>query len=222
MITTEQAYIKFLLKVNENFDTSKIAVDKGRFVELFNESQNKLIEFILDKKNEDDIRYIQKILVPEYKVSSSQTSKYYQLFELPKDYFDFASVYGKASTEDCTNKQISLYEAKSDNINEILSDEFNKPSFLAREAPFYLSSDNVKVYRDDFTYQSVHLTYYRYPTQVKLLDERDPESGFHPNYNPEFDAKFTDRVISIASGEFELNSESQKFQMDKQRSIQKI
>ena len=42
----ERAYEKFLLKANENFETSKIAVDRGRFTLLFNEAQNKMLENI--------------------------------------------------------------------------------------------------------------------------------------------------------------------------------
>lgn len=220
-MTTEQAYIKFLLKTNENLNTAKIAVDRARFVTLFNEAQNKLVEYTLEKKNEDDIRYIQKIVVTK-SISSSETSKEYQLFVLPENYFDFSSVYGVASKGKCTNRKIYLFEVKDDNINEILSDEFNNASFIAEEAPFSIASDSIKAYKEDFTYDKLYLTYYRYPTQIKLNDELNPESGFHPGTNPEFDDKFTDRILSLAAGEFELNNESQKSQADKQRTISKI
>ena len=221
-MTTQTAFDKFQIKVNKNFETGSIAVDRGRFVIIFNEAQNKLIEYILDKKNEDDIRYIQKILISDYPVSSSQSKMHYQDFQLPKDYFDFSSVYATATKGECKNKQMFLFEIKSDDKNEILQDKFNKPSFLEREAPFNITSDNIRVYRDEFEINRIFLSYYRYPVQIKLLTEEDPESDFDNSINPEFDDKFVDRILSLATGEFELNSENPKFQANKLSAIQKI
>jgi len=219
---TQTAFDKFLIKVNKNFETGSVAVDRGKFVLTFNEATNKLIEYILDKKNEDDIRYIQKILISDYPVSPSESKINYQNFPLPKNYFDFSSASAIASKEKCNNKTLFLYEIKGDDKNDILQDEFNKPSFEAREAPFNITSDNLRVYIDDFAIDKVMLNYYRYPIQIKLLNEDDPESDFDNNIDPEFDDKFIDRVLSIASGEFELNVENPKTQADKARAINKI
>lgn len=221
-MTTQTAFDKFQIKVNKNLETGSIAVDRGRFVLIFNEAQNRLIEYILDKKNEDDVRYIQKILISDFPISSSESKIGYQNFPLPKDYFDFSSVNASASKEKCQNKQMFLFEMKDDNKNELLQDEFNKPSFEARESFFNITSDNLRVYTDDFTLDKILLSYYRYPVQIRLLNNDDPESDFDNSINPEFDDKFVDRVLSIASGEFELNVENPKSQFDKQRAIQKL
>lgn len=221
-MTTQTAFDKFQIKVNKNLETGSIAVDRGRFVLIFNEAQNRLIEYILDKKNEDDIRYIQKILVSDFPISSSESKINYQNFTLPKDYFDFSNVFALASREKCKEKTMFLFEIKDDDKNEILQDEFNKPSFEARESPFNITSDNLRVYRNDFTIDKILLSYYRYPVQIKLLNEEDPESEFDNSINPEFDDKFVDRILSIASGEFELNVENPKSQADKGRAIQKL
>lgn len=216
------AYDKFQIKVNKNSGTGKISIDKGRFVIIYNEAQNKLIEYILDKKNEDDIRYIEKILVSDYLITSSESKENYQRFNLPKDYFDFSSAYAKATKGVCRNEKIFLFEIKDDDKGEIMQDEFNKPSFEARESPFHITSGTVKLYKDDFSFTSLYLSYYRYPVQIKLKDEEDPEGDFDETLNPEFDDKFVDRIISLASGEFELNNESQKAQFDKMRAQQKL
>lgn len=221
-MTTQTAFDKFQIKINKNLETGSIAVDRGRFVLIFNEAQNKLIEYILDKKNEDDIRYIQRILVSDFPVSSSQSKTYYQDFQLPENYFDFSTVYATATKEKCKNKQMFLFEIKSDDKNEILQDEFNKPSFEARETPFNITADNLRVYRDDFILDKVYLSYYRQPVQLRLLNEEDPESDFDNTINPEFDDKFTDRILSVAAGEFELNAENPKSQANKLGAIQKI
>lgn len=218
----QTAYEKFQIKVNRNYETGKVAVDEGRFVLIYNEAQNKLIEYILDKKNEDDIRYIQAILVSDLPVSSSESKMNYQDFLLPKDYFDFSSAYAKASQGECKDKTIYLYEIKDDDKGELMQDESNKPSFLARESALHVTSNKIKVYKEDFVINKLLLSYYRYPVQIKLKNEEDPESGFNELFNPEFDDKFVDRIISIASGEFEANNENQKAQFDKQRAQSKI
>lgn len=222
-MTTQTAFDKFQMKVNNNSETGKIAVDRGRFVLLFNEAQNRLVEYILDKKSEDDIRYIEAILVQQYKLTLSKSNKEYQNYSLPKDYFDFSSLHATANKGECQDKKMTLFEIKDDDSPLILEDENSNPSFLAREAPFSIASNKIKIYKDEtYEYNNVLLNYYRYPIQIKLVNDADPESEFIENLNPEFDDKFTDRIISIAAGVFELNNENQKAQFDVQMAKQKI
>lgn len=56
-------YLRALQKAEENMTNGGIKLDKARFVQLFNDEQNRLVRYILDKKNEEDIRYIQKLVV---------------------------------------------------------------------------------------------------------------------------------------------------------------
>ncbi len=215
------AYDKFQIKVNKNSETGKMSVDRGRFVLTFNEVTNKLIEYILEKRNEDDIRYIQKILMSDFPISSPVSKEDYQKFKLPDNYFDFSSAYGKASRDYCKDVKITLFEFKDDDKGEVLVDEYNSPSFEAREAPFHITDDHLKVYVKDFNLSKLYLSYYRYPVQIKLQDEENPESEF-ADIHPEFDDKFVDRIISLASGESELNNENPKSQADKARAQNKL
>lgn len=221
-MTTEQAYVRFLMKIDNNFENSIVSGDRGRFVIIFNEAQNKMLENILDRKKDDEIRYIQKMLVSNHSIKKDKSVEYADTFKLPENYFDFSSAYSKASTKTCKDAKINLYEIKDDNKVEILQDEFNKPSFLAREAPLTISSDKIYIYNDGFTHDNLFLSYYRYPAQIKLLVEDDPESPFDTDVNPEFDDKFMDRVISMAASEFEINASDPKYQVNIQRAIQKI
>jgi len=221
-MTSEQTYDKFIIKINKNATTDGVGCDKGKFVIIFNEVQNKFPEYILDKKYEDDIRYIQQLLVEDKKIPSSTFHKDSQDFELPKNYFELSSIYGLASKEKCTNQIFDLFEIKNDDRNNILRDEFNKPSFKYREAPYNLGSNKVKVYKDNFTFENIVLSYYRYPLQISLSNPEDPESNFNPKTNPEWDDKILDRIISLAASEFELNNNSDKYQANKMNAAQKI
>lgn len=221
MTTAEQAYQKYIVKVEKNATNDYISTDRGRFVFIFNEAQNKYLEWILDNKSTDEIRYAQKMLVLDKKLSVKSSKKEDVTFTLPKDYFDFVNIYAFASSDCCSNEKLYLFPIKEENKNEVLQDEFNKPSFKYRESPYSIGSDQVKVYKESTTkIESANLSYYRYPAQISLLDPNNPESEFSKT-EIEFDDKVVDRIISIAAGEFDMNQENQRFQLQKQRAIQK-
>lgn len=221
-MTPNDVYESFIIKVNENAQTDNIAVDRGRFVKLFNEASNKFVEWILEKKNEDDIRYLQPILRTksenEYELKDG-----YQLFKLPKDFFDLGNVSGKGSTDCCKSVEFDIFEVKVGNQGEILNDELNKPNGEYREAPYYLEGNSVKIFIDNFKIDKVNITYYKYPQYIELTNPEDPESNFlNADQQMEFDDKVLDRIISIATAENSLNTGNPKFQGDKSRIVSKF
>lgn len=222
MTTTEQAFIKFQIKVNETYESSKIGVDRGRFVILFNEAQNKMVEFILNKKGTDDYTYIQNILVPNKEIPRETSISNADVFLMPEDLLNFSSAYSTAKKGKCNNIKITLFDIKDDNKTEILQDEFNKPSFIAREAPLSMANNKFFLYKEDFTHNKLFLSYYRYPLQIRLVDPDNPESHFDPTINPEFDDLLLDRILSMASSEFEVNVENPKYQIDRMRATEQL
>ena len=222
MITTEQAFIKFQIKINETYESSKIGIDRGRFVIIFNEAQNKMVEFILNKKGTDDYTYVQNILVPNKEIPRETSISNADVFLMPEDLLNFSSAYSTATKGKCEDVKISLFDIKDDNKTEILQDEFNKASFIAREAPLSMGDNKFFLYKDKFTHNKLFLSYYRYPKQIKLLDPDNPESDFDPSINPEFDSLLLDRILSMASSEFEANTENPKFQVDRLRATEQL
>jgi len=220
-MTSEQIYEQFIIKINKNAQTDFVQCDRGRFVVLYNEAQIKYEESILQKRNEDEIRYVQKFVVPNSNLTVEFSENNYSLFKLPENYFDFISLKGKASTSYCQNATISLHETKLENVDILLEDEFNKPSFDYREAPFKIAEDKIIAYKDNFTYESVLCTYYRYPQEIQLIDIEDPESQFDETKQSEWDDKSNNRIIDSAAARFFLNNDDAKYQPTKMESIQK-
>lgn len=217
MTTIEQSYIKYKNKVEKNVTNDQSSTDRGRFVLLFNETQNKFIEFHLQQRGIDDVRYIQNFLVLDKKIShSSKTQNHYD-FLLPKDYLDLADTSAIATKEKCSNKKISLFEVQAENLSEILQDEYNKPSFKWRESPFTINSNTVSVYVDNFSINSILLSYYRYPNQISLIDPENPESQFNEDIIIEWDDKSLDRIISMCAGEFDINQNNPRLQLQNLR-----
>lgn len=220
-MTSERAYEIFIIKINENATTDNVGCDKGRFSTYYNINENRLIESILDKRGEDEIRYLQKLLVDDVKIKNGDTHLDHQDFELPKNYFDLSNIYGLASKDKCINQKIDLYEIKDENRNQVLSDEFSKPSFKFREAPYSIASDKVKVYTNkEFDMSGIVMSYYRYPQKIELEDLSNPESNFKTN--PELDDKFVNRVIDLTVSDFLLSQSDARYQALKVNAATKL
>lgn len=219
---TQKVYEKTLIKL-DGVGTNNIALDKSRFVLTANEAQNKIIEYFLSNKTDENLRYVQQVLVDRKINSQGVENNLYTKIPLPEDYFDFSSAIGYGTKGSCRDKLINLFEIKDPNKDEILQDDFNKPSFLYREAPFVVSQDKLKVYTmDEFTLDNVILNYYRYPIQIRQVDSEDPESPFDEGFQIEFDDKLVDRIISEIVSEIQLNTRESVFQQNKIRAQQKL
>ena len=97
-------YLRALQKAEENMTNGGIKLDKARFVQLFNDEQNRLVRYILDKKNEEDIRYIQKLVVysKELDDRGDKDNPESILFSLPSDFFSFSNISGVFTKGECT------------------------------------------------------------------------------------------------------------------------
>ena len=219
MQAIEQTYIKYKNKVEKNITNDGISTDRGRFILTFNEAQNKWIEFHLQQRGVDDVRYIQKFLTLDEKISYTSKSQDKYNFKLPKKYFDLADVRANAEKEKC-KRRINLVKVQTENLTEILQDEYNKPSFEWDEALYTINSDQLSVYTDNFTISEILLNYYRYPNQIKLLDDSNPESDFNENFPIEWDDKSLDDIISLMVFNFDINNNNPRFQLQTMR-IQK-
>lgn len=221
-MTTAEAYERTLLKLDA-VATESIALDKGSFCYYFNDSQNQLIENFIQTKTDENIRYIQKILTTKNILSNTKTQNLYQDFSLPEKYFEFSSVRGIASNNICKNVMFDLYEIKNQNKDVILTDEYNKPSFLYREAPFYIGNDTLNVYVDDtFSLSEIILDYYRYPVQIQLIDPENFESDFDETSQCEFDDRLVNRIITNTVSLIQLGIKDGTFATNRQKSVQKI
>lgn len=224
-MTIQETYIKFLEKVNKNYSNDSIGVDFGRFVSIFNESQLKFVEWHLDKRNEDDVRVLQKILVTNkvLKLRKKDTNGY--IFDLPKDYLDYGSMIVVAGGNGCQNALMSVFEAKTENLEALYSDEFNEPSFKFRETFYTFTDDGVKVYLDkdsSFSINRVELNYYRYPIEVDIEGYVKSDGIHSRNVDCEFEDRVVNKILDICVKVFDMNTENlQKYQIDMANIISK-
>ena len=218
-----QIYLRWLNKVNKNSTNDNVIADKGRFVEIFNEAQNRYMEWILEKRNEDDIRYIQKLRTPDKKLKKGRTILNHCDFELPEDYFEFDNLQVFGAGDGCKEDKIHVFEAKQENVEELLCDEANKPSFPYRETFYTITDDHVNVYFEDFSISKVYLTYYRCPVQIDIEGYIRHDGTQSTNINSEWDDRVINRILNAATQQFHLNSDNlQRIQFDKDSIFSKV
>ena len=223
MTNINEDYLKFLNLVNRNATNNNISVDKPRFILLFRTVLNKYVEWILEKRNGDDVRYIAPLLSLEVPLTLSSKKEQFDEFELPDDYFDLANLHVYAESGNCKKQRMTTFEAKIEDIEELLNDENNKPSFSFRETFFLTSNKNAIVYKDGFSINKVLLSYYRYPKQVDISGYTHLDGTPSTDINPELDAKVIDRVLLAMAKEFSaINGDTAKYQLDKDRLFTEI
>jgi hypothetical protein len=214
MITIDQVKDRAKVKAEKNGTNDNIAFDNLIFSLLYNESQNKYLTLQLQQRGTDDVRYIQKFLILDKSIPYISTSQSKLNFPLPENYFDFSALRGKAQKEKCEH-WMYFKEVQTENIEEMLIDEYNKPSFEWESALYTINADQLSVYTDDtFTISEVLLNYYRYPSQIRLIDELNPESGFDPNSIIEWDDKSLDDIVSLMVANLDMNENNPRFQLN--------
>jgi len=220
-MTAEQIEQSILVQLQSNGTTDKIQTNRGRIAVTYNRVQNQVVEFLIDK-SDDDNRYLQKIKQLSVKLlKAKKTESNIDSFIIPSDYFDFINVEAFASKNECINQRLNLTEIKGGNKNNLLTDEFSKPSFKYRESLYLLAKDSINFYKEDFSIDEVYMDYYRYPKQILLENSLSPESRFVEG-ELEFDDKLTNRIITLTSAALMLNGNDPKYQALKQEVLQKI
>lgn len=219
-MTADQIEQSILIQLQANGTTDKIQTSKGRIAVTYNRVQNQIIEFLIDK-SDDDNRYLQKVKELNKELVKEKLQSTLDIFSIPKDYFDFLNIEAFASQGNCSNQRLSLDEIKGGNINALLTDEFSKPSFKFRESFYIIAKDKVNIYKDNFTIDKAYMDYYRYPKQMTLQNPSNPESKFTEG-ELEFDDKLTNKIITLTSSALMLNGNDPKYQALKQEILQKI
>ena len=128
MTSIEEVQERYRIKAEKNGTNDNITTDNYRFCLNFNESQNKFLTLHLQNRGIDDVRYIQKFLVLDKNIPPTSTSENKVNFKLPENYFDLSSARAKAQKESCQDL-LELVEIQTENLNEIMFNEFLKPSF---------------------------------------------------------------------------------------------
>lgn len=222
-MTVGEAYLSFINKVEQNATNDGYSADKNRFITLFNAAQVKFVEWVLDKGNDDDRRYIQQIKVTSQPLDKNNSKDTYTSFTLPKDYLENLHPTAKIRKSPCGLRIVKLWEVKDENLDELWHDEFNSPSFDPPETYYTISGGNLNVYKKDFQIESANLTYYRYPRAADIEGYIRADGSTSSNVDPEWDDRVTERIISICAKDFSASLENtNKYQIEQNQIANKF
>lgn len=217
-MTIQEAYLRSLQKNEQNLANGGIKLDPGRFVLLFNEAQDRLIRYYLNRKDDETIRSIQTLLVywkslNEFNHIDDPEST---SFGLPDDYLWFSNIKGSFSYNGCEVGDFVMWEAKNENVHELLGDDNNRPSFDYRETFYTIGDGKVVVYEDGFRTDEVRMTYYRNPVRVDLAGYINAAGERSTDIDPELPDPLVEEILDMVAKQFNLNeNELQRYRFDK-------
>jgi hypothetical protein len=163
-----ELYKSFLLKINKNDTNSNISISKGEFVILYNEQKKIwLAEKIKAKNNDIDIHDLERLYIKDKEIKKSKSDNNSSYFKLPDDYYTYDSSYSVAKKEKC-ERELSNWLVKPKNVNVLLSDTNNSPSFEYEETICIVSQNHLVVYKDDFSIEKIFLSYYKEPVNIDI------------------------------------------------------
>ncbi len=94
----QEAYLRFLTKVNRNLSSNNIVASKDRFVLLYNEEQIRYLDYSLDFRNDADLSNAEEFLVVDSNVLPLAAIDNIVPLDLNVDCFEVSSAYAYVDT----------------------------------------------------------------------------------------------------------------------------
>jgi hypothetical protein len=220
-----EAFLQFRQLVNRNNTNNNVSVDKPRFIQMFNDIQNRYLDFLLsNKRGDDSIRRAGIFHNTESLQLISSNESHRNLYKLPSNYFDLSNLEILCTKGGCKKQSFHTFEVKTEDLQELLNDKFSEPSFEYRETFYHISGDSaISIYKKDFTIDSVNLLYYRYPKNVDIEGYIKSDESNSTNINPEWEDRDVSKILMAMSSEFSaINSDQTGYTFAKDRLFQSI
>ena len=219
----EQIYLQFLQIVNRNITDDNVNIDKSKFILLFNSVQNRYVDWILKKRNNDSIRDVEQLLELDKPLQFNADVLNHSDFKLPKNYFNHSSIQVFGSKNKCLKQKLEAFEVTNDNVETYLIDINNKPSFKYRETFYTINNSKISIYKDNFKIDKVFLSYYRKPVQVDIKGYININNTPSINIDPEFSDRIVQVILIAMAKEFSSNNgNSTQYQIEQDKLFKQI
>jgi hypothetical protein len=204
-----EIYKKFLLKVNKNDTNGNIKVPKSQFVLIFNEEKRKYLQKALDvKESSIGIEDLEELLVVDKPLDKVDTYTLKVDFKLPENYLKSVSSYVIASKGSCNGVVLYNWFVKPKDINVLLQNYNQRPSFEYQETLMTINNSLMSVYKTDFNIDEVYYTYYREPKDLDIEGYTHIDGTPSTNVYTDFADINIEAVIDCAVTEALRNYES--------------
>ena len=204
-----EIYKKILLKVNLNDTNGNIRVPKSNAVLIFNEESKKWLNSRLEiSNNSDEKDELHEFLLPDIELKKVEDLKDSTDFYLPDDYFRYSRSYSLASKGKCKSRVIVNWDIKNKNINTILTNSNESPSFEYGESPIKIANFKIKVYRSDFSVDKVYLDYYKLPPVLDIAGYTRFDGTQSEDVELKYSDDLLDQIISQTALSIVRNSQN--------------
>jgi hypothetical protein len=210
--------LKIKQRLNKLASNDYDNIEAWQIIEAFNKAQVQWIRRQLhgsnvmkegdegSKRRIDDLQ----ILLKDQILTGTQKDQFYESTSLPSDYMEFKRISTYAKSDCCPADSMTVYLAEEANVDELLGDEFRKPSFEWGETFCTLFSDTVRIYTDTtFTIVNPKLTYYRFPRYIQITGVVNPYTGTTSatdvtcEFRDDITELLIDECVSIIAGDIE-------------------
>ncbi len=220
-MTSVEAFKRLLLKVNKNDTNTDIDISKGEFVFLFNEQAKRWLKTKLnEKENVIDVQDLAEIQVKFKELVKLDENDSYAIFELPANFFNYASSYSVCSSGTCKGIRVFNFPFKPLNENMLLEDYNSRPSLDYEETLVDLSEGKLFVFKDDFTVDRCLLNYYRSVIDIDIAGYIRLDGSSSTNIDPDVQDQYVDEIIDRCTLEIIRRYQSPDgFEMAKERIV---
>lgn len=195
--------IKLKQRLNKLASNDYDNIECWQVVEAFNKAQ---VEWVrrqlhgnnlykegdeMSKRRVDDLQ----ILLKEETLTGTTTDLFFQ-GNIPQDYLEYKRISAYATQECCPDPSLmTVYLAEEANVNLILRDSLKRPDYDWRETFCTWIGNSVRVYKREFDFSSVVLTYYRQPRRIEIAGCQNPYTGVTSIVDIE--SEFKDDIVEL-------------------------
>lgn len=200
MVHPDIIYVKLLLKVNKGNSFGNIAIDKARFVLLFNECKNRWVENHLKEKDSILIDSLWETL-KTIELTQGVDKSTYTEFQIPDDFYEVVNATCVAERKPC-KREIFLREIKNQDKSILRFDYNLRPDFDWEWSFFTIQSGSINVYKTDFDVNKVALEYYKVIPDIDIEGYIRLDGTASTNIGIDISEQYVDQIINLAAEEF--------------------
>jgi len=224
-----------LLRIKINERLNKLAsfdydnIECWQITEAFNKAQLEWIRRQIhispghtdsDESSKMQIDDVQNILLTK-EVTVAKKDLFYETDLLPDDYLYFKRVSIKGVKDCCPPRAFTIYLDQAADVDNLLGDEFKRPSWEWGESFCTMQSNRIRIYTNNqFEVVEPFLTYYRKPVNIEFQGCIDPSTGIASAADVECEFKddvvelMIDNTVSIIAGDIESFNQMSRAQQN--------
>jgi hypothetical protein len=161
---------------------------------------------------------VQNILLSD-NIIIAKRDLYYETELIPDDYLYFKRMSIKGIKDCCPPRALTVYLDETADVDNLLSDEFKKPSYEWEETFCTMQSNKIRIYtNNEFELDDAVLTYYRKPRPIQFLGCIDISTGVAAaadvtcEFKDDVTELMIDGAVAILAGDIESFNQMQRAQ----------